>query len=147
MDETIKSGEQTSLPPMPDAVSALLSNPALLQGLGAALGMTPQGGASTDKPEGAASPPAIDGLSALLSNPQALEKLPQIIAALRPLMETIPPPVTVQEAVETSVLPSPMASRDQLLLAIKPFLSHERCEAVDTILRLSKLGAIFKQIK
>lgn len=140
---------------IPDAVKTLLSNPALLKGLGAALGAM-----QTDAPkaepaersvggenvEKASSMPPIDGLSALLSNPQAMEKLPQVIAAIRPLMAAS---ATEEKSVATaaSVSTESAACRDRLLLALKPFLSPGRCEAVDAILQISRLGAVFKQIR
>ena len=37
--------------------------------------------------------------------------------------------------------------RNDLLCALKPFLSRERCEAVDMILRLSALGNVLKQLQ
>ena len=133
---------------IPDAVKTLLSNPALLKGIGAAIGSmqpeTPKGEGGT--PSGAVLP--TDGLSALLSNPQAMEKLPQVIAALCPMMTaTAAPTEKKQEAVSAAGSTDSFACRDRLLLALKPFLSPARCEAVDTILQISRLGAVFKEIK
>lgn len=140
---------------IPDAVKTLLSNPALLKGLGAALGAmqtdTPKAESAEhlergERVEAVSSMPPIDGLSALLSNPQAMEKLPQVIAAIRPLMAAS---AAEEKSVTTaaSVSTESAACRDRLLLALKPFLSPGRCEAVDAILQISRLGAVFKQIR
>lgn len=140
---------------IPDAVKTLLSNPALLKGLGAALGAmqtdapkeeSAQRSSGGESVEAASSMPPIDGLSALLSNPQAMEKLPQVIAAIRPMMAASP---TEEKSVATAASASAesAACRDRLLLALKPFLSPGRCEAVDAILQISRLGAVFKQIR
>lgn len=85
---------------------------------------------------------STDGLSALLSNPALLEKLPQIMSMLKPMLLAQAPQNTLQQKA-TSV----SDERDKLLLSLKPFLSRERQEAVDAILRIAKLGSILQQIK
>ena len=85
-----------------------------------------------------------DGLAAILSDPAMLEKLPQMIAVMKPLLGalSVPPQKT------GSVPPSdPTACRNNLLLALKPFLSPHRRDAIDTILRISQLGNVFSQLK
>ena len=129
MEDEIKIGGEAPSPETPpsDALGAMLSSPALLQGLAS---------------------PTGDGLSALLSNPALLARLPQIMAAIKPMLGTLP--MTEhggEKASERKDPPPPTICREQLLLALKPFLSHERCEAVDMILRLSKLGAVFQLLK
>ena len=37
--------------------------------------------------------------------------------------------------------------RDGLLLALRPFLSPERREALDTLLRIARLGSVLRQIR
>lgn len=143
MEDTRKTGDGGL--EIPDAVKTLLSNPALLKGLGAAFGAMQS---ETPKAEGAITPtavPSVDGLSALLSNPQAMERLPQVIAAIRPLM--MASSAEKQETEHSSAHTDAVGCRDRLLLALKPFLSPRRCEAVDTILQISRLGAVFKEIK
>ena len=77
-----------------------------------------------------------------------MEKLPQVIAAIRPMMAAESTATEeMRKSVAASAHPDSFASRDRLLLALKPFLSPARCEAVDTILQISRLGAVFKEIK
>ncbi len=83
-----------------------------------------------------------DGLASLLSNPAMLEQLPKMISVIKPLLASVPPPKPAPTANS-----SPQANRDNLLLALKPFLSSERREAVDSIIRLSRLGNVFQQLK
>ncbi len=83
-------------------------------------------------------PNITDGLGAVLSNPELMAKLPQVMAMLRPMMEqqtAAPPP---QKKAETD--------RSALLLALKPFLSEDRRNAVDAMLRLSALGDVLRRI-
>lgn len=134
--------------------SSLLSDPELVNRLKSLIqGDTAQ--ASTEEVTAPSTPPLTpsplsaligngntDGLSALLSNPAIIEKLPQIMSMLKPMLLTQTPQNTLQQK-PTSV----SDERDKLLLSLKPFLSRERQEAVDAILRIAKLGAILQQIK
>lgn len=103
------------------------------------------------------SPPNVaDGLGAVLSNPELMAKLPQIMAMLRPMMEqqtAAPPPQSDNEGAETPATASPIAplkkatdNRSALLLALKPFLSEDRRNAVDAMLRLSTLGDVLRRL-
>lgn len=103
------------------------------------------------------SPPNVaDGLGAVLSNPELMAKLPQIMAMLRPMMEqqtAAPPPQSGNEGAETPATAPPIAplkkttdNRSALLLALKPFLSEDRRNAVDAMLRLSTLGDVLRRL-
>ncbi len=134
--------------PKTDALGAMLSDPAVTQGLAAVLGKSM--GESAEAAGGTEGlptsvPPMGDGLSSLLSNPALLARLPQIMAAIKPMMGNLS--TEGKGGGKETPPPTPTLCREQLLLALKPFLSHERCEAVDTILRISKLGAIFQMLK
>ena len=148
--------------PSANLLSALLSNPDLIRRVGTVLGAmqgTQQAqatgvpsdeaakaeeGTPTSAPQATptSAGAAQDGLSSLLSDPAMLEKLPQIIAVMKPLMGAMPSPQPPTEEKRAS----PELCRDNLLCALKPFLSPERCEAVDAIMRISKLGTVFKQL-
>ena len=149
------AGTPTGAPPgsPAGALSALLADPALLQRLRAAIGGAgvPAGSAPPDLPEEATAAPDApaddaaqeDGLAAVLADPALLTKLPQAMALLGPLLggaegrrnPAPPPPRTQEEA------------RDGLLLALRPFLSPERREALDTLLRIARLGSVLRQIR
>ena len=124
-----------------------LANPDLLRVLGTLLA-SPQSTRTEqadDRPKAAmsASTGAGDGLAALLSNPEMMEKLPQLISVIKPMLGTLSPtiPPTPSHAA------SPDADRDRLLLALKPFLSQKRCEAIDNMLRIGKLGSVLQGLK
>lgn len=87
-----------------------------------------------------------DGLLTLLSNPAILEMLPQLMTVIKPMLASMAPS-TPTAALQASATPSRTSDRDNLLLAIKPFLSENRREAVDTLLRIEKLGEVFSHIK
>jgi hypothetical protein len=156
MAEETKVNNDTAGAPNVNLLSTLLSNPDLIRRVGAMLGAaqstgtTPEPDAKstdstlTEAPQAAPTSTGVtqDGLSALLSDPTMLEKLPQIIAVMKPLMGAMPSPQPPKEEKASS----PELCRDNLLCALKPFLSPSRCEAVDTIMRISKLGTVFKQL-
>ena len=75
-------------------------------------------------------PTGTDGLAAVLGNPALMENLPALLSGMRP---AAPAP----EAAKT-----PEDRRRDLLLALKPFLSKDRGNAVDLILQISRLGAV-----
>ncbi len=142
-----------------ELIGNLLSNPALLQKLASVVGNLGQSTNPAPKEqntpeEESTSPPSLpamasgglpspDRLSALLSNPEMLEKLPQMLSVMKPMLAGLsqPKPSTPSHKQD------PQTCRDNLLLSLKPFLSPERREAVDTILRISRLGTVLGQLK
>ncbi len=158
MDE---STVQSNAVPTVETIGSLLSDPNLIRQVASILGTTKATGATAASSAGSNEP-----LSPL-SDPELLKKLPQVLSLLKPLLSA-PPTVeaTVEatavadsaepsEHIETAATPpssipkpnSHDACRDDLLLALKPFLSPERREAVDTILRIARLGNILKQLR
>ena len=160
-DERI-NGDPAAVPNEPavhtDALGEMLSDPAFLQKLSSVLSSlqgaakstagTAESTVPTQSESTAASASAlpIDGLAAVLSNPAMMEKLPAVIAMLKPMMENSGG-ATPASASVTATVSSPEHSRETLLVALKPFLSKERGEAIDTILRISQLGSLLGQMK
>jgi hypothetical protein len=128
-------------------LESMLSDPSLLAGLLS----TPAKGESGDAHE--KSPAASDGLSSLLSNPDLLAKLPAMVSMLKPMLQGLAEkPLKEDTKGDAGSTPSAREStydkrRNDLLLALKPFLSKERCEAVDMILRLSTLGNVLRHLQ
>ncbi len=146
--------EQQTNTSMQDSIGALLSNPDLIRRVGAVLGSlnAQQPDAAKDNAETSAdtalptatltqAAPSPDGLMSVLTDPAMMEKLPAMMAAIKPLMGTIQPSKPSADS------NSPEACRDRLLLALKPFLSNERRQAVDSILRIAKLSTVFRELK
>ncbi len=153
-------------PSSPNALQGLLSNPALLQTLAGLMKNAAPTTESTLKPAESASElndasttapvnadmgtqEFSDGISRVLSDPAMMAKLPQMIELLKPMLvssgekgEAVPASANTQAA-----LPKDVRCRNDLLLALKPFLSHERAAAVDAILRLSHLGNVLQTLK
>ena len=154
MDENIQAASSPA--PSAEMLGALLSNPELLGRIGSIIASATQKVGETDnKAPQAAHAPNVeahvgappsgaipDGLGAALSDPALLEKLPQIISMIKPMLSLL----SQTQAPISSAAP-PAICRDQLLVALKPFLSPSRCEAVDSIIRISKLGVLFAQLK
>ena len=75
-------------------------------------------------------------ITALLSDPNMLSKLPEVIGAISPLVSS------------KSGNSQPHNSRQiALLMALKPYLSPKRCEAIDYIAKISRLSQTFKGLK
>ena len=149
MNEEHKSNpESTNLPPA--AAEAPMLSPELIRRVASMLadngGNAPQSSTSTASAASLGKNGGNDALSSLLSDPALLQRLPQILAVMKPLLNAAPPS---QEAHQASA-PQKGATdnhRDRLLLSLKPFLSPSRCQAIDTMLRIAQLGELFGQIK
>lgn len=79
--------------------------------------------------------PESDGLASVLSNPALLGMLPGLLGGQPPSGPPAPRPK------------GPEQRRRDLLLALKPFLSRERGEAIDMILKISQLGSVIRTIR
>lgn len=80
--------------------------------------------------DGSANGTSQDGIAAILSNPAIMQNLPALLSGMRPS-----PSAPVREK-------SAEDRRRDLLLALKPFLSKSRGDAVDMILQISRLGNV-----
>lgn len=110
-----------------NGLSSLLQNPELLEKVKSALG------------DAALSSETLDaGLSSALQNPELLSKLPAVMSLLKPMLGT--------SAAEPDKPARPESERDRLLIALRPFLSKERQEMVESILRLSQLGDVLRHL-
>ena len=87
-----------------------------------------------------------DGIASLLSNPAFLQQLPQLLSLAKPLMSNLASAGHGNDSAHSRET-SAEACRNNLLLALKPFLSKERRRAVDSIIGISRLGAVFQQLK
>lgn len=89
--------------------------------------------AGVKQEEAPKSPPSLDGL---LSNPDIMSKLPEIMSVLKPM-------ISQPEGKQSS---GGYDKRIALLTALKPYLSTERCDAVDYIAKMSKLSELLKNL-
>ena len=146
----------TTNTPIAELLSSVLSNPELLQKIHDAVGGTgtPSSAAKENAPSpndaaaNAVAPPSappIDGLASVLENAELMAKLPQVMALLSPMLEKTS---SVQAAAPSATASKSSEShRNELLLALKPFLSPERQNAVDVMLRVAQLGQVLRHIK
>ena len=151
----IESGAQTPSRDAGALLGKLLSNPDLVKNLSAVLGAsgTAEAEPSATKPteaEPQIPPPSLenpqamaDGISRVLANPEMMAKLPDVMKMLAPMVQGAQtaggaslPPGTEPNTKERDR----RGCRNDLLLALKPFLSPERCRAIDMLLGLSRLG-------
>ncbi|MBE6627946.1 MAG: hypothetical protein E7629_03375 [Ruminococcaceae bacterium] len=139
-------------------LNALLSNPEWMERVQSILSSalpSEEASESAEKPPPAPSDApsvatggssGIDGLSGILSNPALLAKLPQLLATVSPMLSSLQPTASTASSKESDPENLPVC-REKLLIALKPFLSPKRCQAVDSMLRIAKLGEILGQIK
>ena len=134
-------------------LGSLLSNPDLIRNISSILGKSGEGAteqAIPPTPSPLNSETVSDGISRVLSNPEMMAKLPDVMKMLAPMMQQ------TQSAQSASVPASATPShgeghdrrgcRNDLLIALKPFLSPERCRAIDMLLGLSRLGDVLQKM-
>ena len=166
MDETdskTTSETQPQSPPLSDLLSGLLGNPALMGKIKEIVGSAQPIQQNTEsntvatsaQPQTTTTPqatpqgafPSADGLANILSDPSLIEKLPTLLAVMKPLLATASSPQSTPHTPSPADPKNMPLCRDNLLLALKPFLSPERCQAIDSMLRIAKLGEILGQLK
>lgn len=121
--------------PSPEAISSMISalreNPALLQGIASSLGIDK--GEENKKEEDEPSQEKASEVSSVSSLP------PEIMKALPAFLSLM--------SGEGKAKSKSEANREALLYALKPYLSKSRADAIEKIIRLSRLGDILSEIK
>ncbi|MBE6600253.1 MAG: general secretion pathway protein GspK [Ruminococcaceae bacterium] len=119
----MSGGGETGTPDLSAILSKLTENPAILSGLVSGLSMPAQDtqGDTPHSPQ-----PSID--------PEMLKKLLPVVSALGGKPTGAPSPQNT----------SPSCA---LLTALKPFLSDDRCRAVDYMIKMDGLGGLLQNFK
>ena len=89
-----------------------------------------QAAAETSGAEGETLPVSTSLLGAV--PPELLAKLPALMGALGPILGTGG---------------GKNDEKTQLLLALKPYMSPQRCDAIDKLIMLGRIGEVFKQLR
>ncbi|MBR4873953.1 MAG: hypothetical protein IKV00_08970 [Clostridia bacterium] len=117
-----------------DVLGSLMSNEALMSQIAKIV-------SEADTPPPKEPTPEQEAVSAPLPlDPQIMEKLPEVVAAIRPFLAG-------ESAPQKPAGGGASSHRTALLCALKPYLSPRRREAIDYITRISKLGDVMKQMK
>ena len=140
----IESGAPTPSADAGALLGKLLSSPDLMKNLSSVLGASGTVDPTASVSASASAENVGEGISRVLSNPEMMAKLPDVMKMLAPMMQ--------QGSSSGASVPAVAAAshgggerdrrgcRNDLLVALKPFLSPERCRAIDMLLGLSRLG-------
>lgn len=123
------SSELPNMGELSNIINALKENPQILSSVFSALGANshPDAAAPSD--------------SQPLRNPEAAaDKLPEMVSALAPLLAD-------DHFSQGKGAPAQSDHKTALLYALRPYLSPERREIIDYILKFSKLGELIKKLK
>lgn len=82
------------------------------------------------------SPPTVSPLAGLLSNPTLLSALPTVLENIGPLLGSVSGGTG---SAPTATRPHAIDRHTALLCAVKPYLSPERQNAADTVIRLCRV--------
>ena len=138
MDE---NNAQTSAPPLDlsSAIEGILAHPELISMVASTLGKAPP--SSSVAPSSREGEASVSPLAAIAESAPS-EALPtEAISALAPLLSGL-------GSIKKGAPPSGKHDdpRICLLLALKPYLSASRCEAIDTMIRLSSISEILRSL-
>ena len=114
-------------------IDKIMANPELISMVASALG-----GGSKSSESGESAEPAREEPVRAETLP-SMERLPELVAALSPMLSaqgSSPSP--------RGKLSTPSDKRACLLTALKPYMSRERCEAIDYMIRLGALSEVFR---
>lgn len=81
-------------------------------------------------------------LGSLLSDPAIMEKLPSVMATIAPILNG----GGDKKQDEKKDHGRPCDRRIALLCALKPYLSPRRCEAIDYIIKLDRIGSLLSNL-
>lgn len=130
-------------------LSGLLSDPEVMSKVTGVLSSLSTSGGKEETPAAPTStptsaPPASDDISSkllsVMENKEIMSKLPDVMAAMGPLLSG------GGGGKGGGGKKSECDKRTALLLALKPYMSPRRREAIDYIIRLNKLGDVIKTI-
>lgn len=147
MEQAPNQAAHSDTSPLSDTLSTLLSNPEMMEkirSIAGQLSSQPAAPVNENPPALSANALPADGLASVLSDPDLMAKLPQMMAVLKPMLSDNG---NIEKGSLHNRPKSTEDCRNDLLLALKPFLSPERCNAIDTMLRIAKLGTVIRQIK
>ncbi len=104
---------------------------------------------------GDAPAPDFGALSSILSNPELISKLPELLSIISPMVSSLSgtarnaaSPASAKPNAPLAALPQnrEAQNRSALLCALKPYLKRERQDAIDYMIKLSRLGDILKTL-
>ena len=121
---------------IPELLNTILLNREVMDKISAIVGTPSEDDDSKSTDTTATDPESI------LSDPSIMAKLPEVISVLRPMLGNVG-----HEKEHTKSPPHAGDRRMALLCALKPYLSPRRCEAIDYITRISRLGDVMKNFK
>ena len=126
-------------------IDKILANPELISMVASALGPIPKADsvikegestAQTDKSEGDTAAAVETG-----ARVDAADKFPELVAAIAPALSSL----GIGNSAHAHASPKG-DRRTCLLVALKPYLCRERCEAIDYMIKLGRLSEIFRTL-
>ncbi len=124
-------------------IDKIMANPELISMVASALGGSSGKSESAEKEKEQAEAAEGGNETAVSASESAglpsMEKLPELVAAIAPMLSS-----AGGKSPSLGKLSAPKDKRACLLAALKPYLSRERCEAIDYMIRLGALSEVFR---
>lgn len=135
------SFDNLGIPNLTEAIEKLKAHPEIISMAASVLGQASEGAhtaagedSAPSEPDASASGgmPAFDGAT-------LLERLPDLLNLLSPMLKG-------KGGTERNGHPNKLGKSAALLCALKPYLSSSRCETVDKLVELQRLGELFEKL-
>lgn len=131
MDDANKTSDLAPMPDLSGAIEKLLAHPELLASVASVLGKPPPVGEAKPQEEEAVASSEAETLPSQIS-PEAISTLAPLLGSFGKNGGKFTPPPRADDP------------RACLLLALKPYLSAGRCEAIDTMIRFSAISELLR---
>ena len=137
--------DNDSRPSLADAMSAIMADPSIIQGALEALKKSgigaPQGDTPPTPPTPEPSPEALDsGVPTAADTAPVSQDMGELVRTLSPMLSMLSPH---QPSDSTGVKGADR--RSALLMALRPYLSESRREAIDYIIRVSQVSDLIRK--
>ncbi len=138
MNEDVKTGETTPIPDISSAISKIMEHPELISMVASALGTsvpkTQEDRYEVGTPDNGDTP----------TTGEIVQPSPSVSADA---ISNMLPMLSKLSALGTGTEKVGNIKHEQLLCALKPYLSQSRCEAIDYILKISRMSVLLKGFK
>lgn len=147
MNQQATPTDSVAIPDISTAINKLMQNPELLSMVASAIGASPP--TKTNNSDNTESDIANENQTSEASSDADTDgNVPEILSrSPSDVMSSVLPLLSRMSSLGFSSKSSGNVKHEQLLCALKPYLSQSRCDAIDYILKISRMSVLLKGFK
>lgn len=127
-------------PSLSDAISAVMADPSIIQSALEALKKSGIGGAQSEPPPAPKTEAVSEGQESTTVSASHTGDASELIRTLSPMLSMLSSPPTQSQSESKGA-----DRRSALLVALRPYLSESRREAIDYIIKISQVSDLIKK--